>query len=158
MKKILYHLFIVFCFTPILCAILLSIVEKILPEPFNISYSLYPLGVLQYASLIWPNLLMFYSVKFLFVVWIPYLLIQLANQNNRFITHVFLRFMILVILTALSIKVADWYDDFFRSGNSSIKWICFFILISAILSLLPVKWSLPNMNQKSVEEDRNSQQ
>ncbi len=142
MKKILYNALVVFCLWPILCAILLSIIEKIHPEPFTINYSLYPLGVWQYASFIWPNLLMFYSIKFLLIGWMPYLLIQIAGEKNRFLTHIIFRFLSIVVLHTILIILNNMYGDYFRSGNTLLKWVCFLVVISAILSLLPIRWAL----------------
>lgn len=150
MKKILYSIFIVFCLSPFLCAILLSAIDKILPEPFNIVDSLHPLGVWEYAYFIWPNLLMLYSIKFLLVVWIPYLLIQIAGKKSRLLRHFIFRFASIVILHGILILINDMYGDYFRSGNTLLKWICFLVIISAILSALPVRWALNTSKEVKV--------
>jgi Na+-driven multidrug efflux pump len=133
MKKIILFFLVCFIFLPVLHAILIPIIdETISPRAAKIHH-----GEYNTFRFIFIMTAYYYSIFFLVFAWLPYFLLQVFNKSTLF-KSLSARFLELFILQVMIIYALRINEDYFRAGNSTLKWSLLLIISCLLLSLIPL--------------------
>lgn len=145
MKKILYSVLVVpFIIIPALYAITIPLIDFIVPPsaPAN-SFKLHANnGIIA----IWGGILVYYAFYFLIACWVPYCLILNVAKKSRIVRSLVARWVMLAGLQVVPMIGNQLNQDFFKYGNSNLKWGCFFLITGLLLSFIPIRWLNLNSN------------
>jgi hypothetical protein len=145
MKKILFSVLVVpFIIIPALYAITIPLIDFLVPP--SAPASSFNLHENNGIIAIWGGILVYYAFYFLIACWVPYCLIQNVGKKSRIVRSMATRWVMLAGLQVLPIVGKQLNQDFFKYGNSDLKWGCFYLITGLLLTFIPIRWLYLNSN------------
>lgn len=133
MRKAFLFISVCFIVMPTIHAILIPIIdETISPKAAKIHAGEY--NTFRFVFIMTAY---YYAVFFLLFAWLPYFLLQVSNMPTLLQSRP-ARFAELFVLQIMMIYALRINEDYFRAGNSVLKWIILLVISCLLLSLIPL--------------------
>ena len=149
LKKAAIYIFISFIVVPVLYALIMYSIEFILPKKSSAFYGVtnYSSNIInnfhEYFYFVAVNIFIYYSYLFLIVVLVLYnLIVIIYIEVTNLKLSVFKKNILFLVLLSTSFSITKGFEDYFRTGNSALKWCLFLFVVSLFFTIIPNKWLL----------------
>jgi len=149
-KRILTYILIPFVVLPPVYAWIVYLLNGVMPaqkDPVNPFKT--PMANGDFIRYVWSNLFAYYAIIFLLVVLAVYAFISyffLRATGKRL--PLFARWPLLLVLQLFSMALTNLFTLFFANGHTTLKWILFALIASALCAAIPPSWLHGGLQQK----------